>query len=304
MDYKTKQTLLGILVANAFVIAVMMSTKYLINHYQNTPGTFIWAEFVILPILMGIISAWFWRNLNFRAWTLIGYACYNIITSLFLSYLFMGEGTICLVIVSPLVLVFVYVGLIIGRAMFKNNNQQVNVSIVALLIAILVMDGLSKHEFENEVSDTITINAPVNKVWPNVVAFKRIEQKPTFWLFQIGLPSPMETIVTGYYKGAGRKCIFSNGYTFGERISTFEPGHDLVFDITDQPRDPEIMNHLDLIRGEFVLKDNGNGTTTLTGNSWYKLYVFPAWYYDMWTQSIVRNVHTRVMAHIKELSEK
>jgi uncharacterized protein YndB with AHSA1/START domain len=166
-----------------------------------------------------------------------------------------------------------------------------------------VFDSFSTHQYENEVSDTITIHAPPYKVWKNVVAFKKIKQKPNFWLFQIGLPSPMETTVDGYYKGSGRKCIFSNGYTFGEKISAFEPNHDLVFDIIDQPRDPEIMNHLDLIRGEFLLKDNGNGTTTLTGNSWYKLYVFPAWYYDLWAQSIVRNVHTRVMQHIKELSE-
>ena len=85
---------------------------------------------------------------------------------------------------------------------------------------------------------------------------------------------------------------------------TYEPGKDLTFDIVHQPRDPEIMGHVDILRGQFLLKDNGNGTTTVTGNSWYKLYVFPTWYYDLWAESIVRNVHIRVMEHIKELSEK
>ena len=78
----------------------------------------------------------------------------------------------------------------------------------------------------------------------------------------------METTVDGYYVGAGRKCIFSNGYVFGEKISTFKPEQDLVFDIINQPHDPEIMQHLDLLKGEFVLKDNKDGTTTLIGNSW------------------------------------
>jgi len=85
---------------------------------------------------------------------------------------------------------------------------------------------------------------------------------------------------------------------------TYEPNSNLTFDVTSQPRDPEIMEHLDLVRGQFILKDNGDNTTTLTGNSWYKLYVLPAWYYDTWAQSIVRNVHIRVMDHIKELSEE
>jgi hypothetical protein len=154
------------------------------------------------------------------------------------------------------------------------------------------------------VSDSMVINAPPDKVWPNVVSFKPIEQKNNFWLFQIGMPSPRATTVTGNYVGAGRKCIFSNGYVFDEKIVTYQPGKDLTFDIIAQPRDPEIMGHIDIKRGQFLLKDNGDGTTTLIGNSWYSLLVFPTWYYDIWAQSITRNVHFRVMEHIKELSEK
>jgi len=101
-----------------------------------------------------------------------------------------------------------------------------------------------------------------------VVSFEKIKEKNNYWLFQAGMPSPMATTVTGYYKGAGRKCIFSNGYIFDEKIVTYEPNQDLIFDIVGQPQDPEIMGHIDIIRGQFLLKDNGNGTTTLVGNSW------------------------------------
>ena len=62
--------------------------------------------------------------------------------------------------------------------------------------------------------------------------------------------------------------------------------------------------YIDIQRGQFLLKDNGDGTTLLTGNSWYQLYVFPVWYYDIWAKSITRNVHLRVMDHIKILSEQ
>lgn len=114
----------------------------------------------------------------------------------------------------------------------------------------------------------------------------------------------MQTTVTAYKKGAGRKCIFSNGYVFDEKIVTFDVNKDLTFDIIGQPQDPEIMGHIDIERGQFLLKDNGDGTTTLVGNSWYSLKVFPIWYYDLWAESITRNVHLRVMDHIKVLSEK
>jgi uncharacterized membrane protein YsdA (DUF1294 family)/uncharacterized protein YndB with AHSA1/START domain len=297
----TNQRLNGFVVSNLVAFCIIWLDKFIMGQGNSV---LVYSEFVIIPMLMGIICAWFWRNLNLAKTELIIQSCFNCFIAIMLSFVFLGEGVICLIIVSPLLLLFINTGAFLGRVMFRNNNQKLNMSMLSLLLLVMVNDLTSKHQYENEVSDTILIHAPANKVWKNVVAFKPIKQENSFWLFKIGLPSPMATTVDGYYKGAGRKCIFSNGYTFGEQISVFEPGRDLVFDIINQPRDPEIMNHLDLLKGEFNLKDNGDGTTTLTGNSWYKLYVFPTWYYDLWAQNIVRNVHVRVMQHIKVLSEQ
>jgi len=300
MSTDRQQKIKSFIIPNVFSIATMAITRYFIN---DGAGQLIASEFIIIPMVMGIICAWFWKDLELVWAQRILYSSLNLFITIGLSYLFLKEGVICLVIVSPVILIFVLIGVSIGRIMFRKINNTLNVSIISILLFVFIMDAISKHTYENEVSDTIIINAPPGKIWKNVVAFEKIKQENQFWLFKMGLPSPIQTTVDGYYNGAGRKCIFSNGYVFGERISTYEPGKNLVFDIIDQPRDPEIMNHLDLLRGQFLLKDNGNGTITLTGNSWYKLYVFPTWYYDIWAQSIVRNVHIRVMDHIKEISE-
>jgi hypothetical protein len=293
----------GYFFANAFAFILMGMSKVLFTPIGGS-GVLIFSEFIIIPVLMGIISAWYWKNLQLRGKTLTWYSCLNGFIAILLSFVFLGEGFICLIIVSPLIFCFVIAGAFLGRSMFNRNDTTLNVSVLALLIFIFVTDSLSKHQYENMVSDTIIINAPPAKVWNNVVAFEPIQQKNNFWLFRIGMPSPMATTVTGHYNGAGRKCIFSNGYTFGEKIVTYDENANLTFNIIDQPRDPEIMGHIDIERGQFLLKDNGNGTTTLTGNSWYKLYVFPVWYYDIWAQSITRNVHFRVMEHIKQISER
>lgn len=291
--------LLGFIVPHVFGMAVIGLTKYT----QMESGVLVFSEFVILPVIMGIISAWFWRDWELPGRRLTLFSIYNTLIAALASSVFLGEGFICLIIVSPLIFSFMVLGAFMGMGMFKRNNQKLNVSIIAALLFVFIGDSLSTHHYENMVSDTIVVNAPPNKVWQNVVAFKRIKQPDKFWLFRIGMPSPVESTVTGYYEGAGRKCIFSNGYVFDEKIATYQPGVNLTFDVTHQPRDPEIMNHIEILRGQFILKDNGNGTTTLTGNSWYKLYVFPVWYYDIWAQSITRNVHLRVMEHIKALSE-
>ncbi|TDQ08398.1 SRPBCC family protein [Pedobacter metabolipauper] len=290
----------GIVVSNFFAFAIIGLSKYF---EAQVLGTLVASEFIIIPVLMGIISAWFWRKLDLKNKAVTGYSIINGFVAILLSYFFLGEGIICLLIVSPLIFSFILIGSFYGKRVFKKKSQTLNISIVSLLLLVFVADSLSEHNYVNLVADKMVINAPPEVVWKNVVAFEKIKQKDKYWLFKIGMPSPMETTVDGYYEGAGRKCIFSNGYIFDEKIVTYKPNENLTFDITGQPLDPEIMGHIDIIRGQFLLKDNGDGTTTLTGNSWYKLYVFPAWYYDLWAESITRNVHLRVMDHIQELSE-
>lgn len=294
------QLLRGFLISNFFSLGLIGIGKWLNLHI----GILVYSEFVIIPLLMGIISVWFWKNLELTGKPLTGYSCLNGLLAILLSFIFLKEGIICLLIVSPLIFCFVITGAFIGRAMFRKNSQRLNVSIISLLLGLFMVDSLSVHQYENMVADEVIIHATPDKVWQHVVAFKPIEEKDDYWLFRIGMPSPKATTVEGYFKGADRKCIFSNGYVFGEKIVTYNQNENLTFDITEQPRDPEIMGHIDILRGQFLLKDNGDGTTTLTGNSWYRLYVFPVWYYDIWAESITRNVHWRVMKHIKELSEK
>ncbi|MES2829844.1 MAG: hypothetical protein V4687_16925 [Bacteroidota bacterium] len=292
----------GFIASNLFAILAVGLLKY--SGIQKD-GTLIFSVFIIVPFAMGIINAWFWIKIEAaRSRTLGWYSVLNSLIAIFLSAVFLREGVICLLIVSPLIFALNLTGLFTGKSMFRKRNQKLNVSVFSMLFVVFVADSLSEHNYVNLVADEVVINARTDEVWKHVVAFDKIEKKPNYWLFNAGMPSPMQTTVDGYYEGSGRKCIFSNGYIFDEKIVTYQPNKNLTFDIVGQPLDPEIMGHIDILRGQFLLRDNGNGTTTLIGNSWYKLHVFPVWYYDIWAKSITRNVHLRVMDHIKELSEK
>jgi hypothetical protein len=298
----------GIGVANATALVIIYLSKILIyvgEHYHsyNLPTVFIYSDFIIVPILMGIICAAFWQKLEMKSWSYVGYSLICGCVSIALSALLLGEGYICLIIVSPLLFGFIIGGAFIGKVMFRKKSKTLNTSVLSVLLIFFMTDIWSDHNYFNKVSDTIIVKAKPDEVWKHVVSYERIKTPNKYWLFNIGMPAPVESTVDGYYQGAGRKCIFSNGYTFDEKMVIYNPESNLTFDVTNQPRDPEIMGHIDILRGQFLLKDNGNGTTTLTGNSWYRLYVFPTWYYDIWAKSITRNVHLKVMQHIKELSE-
>ncbi len=301
---KAKKIIQGIAVANALAMMLIGLSKWIVSESEPLWNVFVFSDFVIVPLLMGFVCAYFWRDLKLTGVKYGLYSLCNSVVAVVFSTLFLGEGYICLIIVFPLLLGFNIIGTVIGAAVFKRKSNTLNTSVIGLLLLTCVFNALtSPHSYENKVSDTMVINAPPSVVWKYVVAYDYNNEKDKYWLFKIGLPSPVQSTVEGYYKGANRKYVFSNGYIFDEKISVYEPCKDLTFDITHQPKDPEIMEHMDLLKGQFLLTDNGNGTTTLTGNSWYRLYVFPTWYYDLWASSVVRNVHTRVMEHIKKIAE-
>ncbi|TBL74677.1 hypothetical protein [Paenibacillus thalictri] len=303
MSERAKDIIKGILISNIFALVCVGVTYYIINVIKGIEGFLVLSEFVLLPMIVGIINSYFWRRHKISAGPSFGYGFLNLIVVVAVSFFFMGEGVICIVIVSPLIYLFIMAGILCGKFMFNSNKHTLNISILAALSSMFLVNMITAAPSNDLVADRIVINASPQTVWQHVVSFPPIEDEPKFWLFQLGLPSPLQSTAEGSYLGAERKCIFSNGIVFDEKIVEYEPNLKLTFDITKQPDDPEILGHLNLIRGQFLLQDNGDGTTTLIGNSWYDLKIKPSFYFDLWTQSIISNVHIRVMNHIKELSE-
>ncbi len=275
-----------------------------LNSYQDNAGSvLISSDFVLVPVVMGLVAAFFWKDLRLTKMERFLYTLANTGFGLISGGVFMGEGVICLLIVSPLLLGFVSLGELGGHWLFQRSNNHLNFSLIPLAVALMIADVLSPHHYANAVSDTVVIHAPPAQVWKHLAAVPLIPEKPDYWLFRMGLPYPTHATVNGQGVGATRQCVFSQNCVFQEKIVAWEPDHRLTFDVTAQPRDPEILGHARVKRGQFVLRDNHNGTTTLVGTSWYELYVFPAWYYDLWASAIARQVHLRVMDHIKDLSE-
>ena len=169
---------------------------------------------------------------------------------------------------------------------------------------LALSESVYHSDRQDVVTDRILIHAPPAQVWPHVLAFPEIPDPPSYWIFRLGLPYPTTTTNGGNFVGADRQCIFSNGVVIRERVAEFVPNEKLTFDVAEQPTDPEAYGHITLHRGQFVLQDSHDGTTTLIGSSWYTLHVRPRWYFDLWTRDMSRAVHLRVMNHVKRLSEQ
>ena len=295
----------GTLLANALGGALLLAVTWLVQTHRNTDTAtlIVWPSFFLIPFLVGMMAAWFWRGLNRTlGWTFLD-ALWVTLAGLAAAAVVLREGIVCLVIVSPILYVFIFCGVLLGRLWFRPNYSRLQLTIFPLLVLITVADSLYHSEQTAVLTDRILIQAPPAKVWPHVLAFPEIPDRPDYWIFRLGLPYPTMTTNGGNFVGADRQCIFSNGVVMKERVAEFVPNEKLTFDVAEQPSDPEAYGHITLHRGQFALQENRDGTTTLTGSSWYTLHVRPRWYFDLWTRDMTRAVHLRVMNHIKRLSE-
>ena len=310
MNARTKKIIAGILAANALALGVALLTWILFfltggrrSDGNDNPFVFVASDFILVPMAMGAVTAYVWRDLDLKRQEAAGGSFVSLLLGCALSAIVLREGTICLLMALPLVVTFQWVGYRIGKALANRKSRPLNATLAPLFLLLITANVLTTRGYDGAETDRIVIHAPARKVWRYLAGYPAIAAPPDYWLWRIGLPVPVQSTANGSAVGAARKCLFTGNVALDERITQSTPERELAFDVVSQPKDPEIVGHFTLHRGQFLLKDNGDGTTTLTGTSWYTLNVHPAVYYDLWVQDIVSHVHLRVMRHIKILAE-
>ena len=171
--------LIGVVLSNLFAFVTIALTHWALEHFKGAEGVLVMAEFFIIPLVMGMICAKTWRTRigigGYFLWSFI-----NFLFTLLWAWLFLGEGYICLIIVSPIIYLSLVAGSFIGRALFKRNNRTLNASVFGLILFLYVFDVFSSHDYRAAVRDELVINAPPEVVWPHVVAFDPIQDEPEF----------------------------------------------------------------------------------------------------------------------------
>ena len=307
-DALGRSTLLGIVLSNAMLFTALCVLRFGLlpslgaDDYASTVAI---TSFFVLPFAMGVVAAFFWTRERTSGWLLfLGLPFANTLFALAMAAICFGEGVFCLLIVSPLTLIAMVLGTGAGASLARRRRSgPLQMSLAGVAILFGIGDMILDKEYHATVADVVIIDAPPEVVWPLVVETPYVDEEPEYWFFRAGLPMPVGTTVEAHRTGARRQCVFSSGAVFDEVMTVYEPNRNLTFDIVAQPLDPEIMGHIDMKRGQFILEDLGDGRTKLTGTSWYTLHIAPAWYFDLWAESIARNVHVRVMEHVRRIAE-
>jgi uncharacterized membrane protein YhaH (DUF805 family) len=228
------------------------------------------------------------------------------------------EGVICLLMASPLIFALALVGGVVGYAIqtrpwLLDQTATLSLALLLALPALMAAESAGEPEpAERVVRTEVIIDAPPQRVWPHVIAFPPLEE-PDEWYFRTGIAYPQRAEIHGSGVGAVRHCVFTTG-TFVEPIDVWHEPTLLRFRVTEQPEPlrewspytihpPHLDHYLTSRQGEFRLEALPGGRTRLIGTTWYSNRMWPAAYWDLWSDAIIHRIHGRVLTHVKTLAE-
>jgi Polyketide cyclase / dehydrase and lipid transport len=288
-------------------------------------GTFVfagygWGLFVAIPFSVGMGAALVFGSHESRS---LG-ACIGVavLANLILGGVIIAsaiEGLMCMIMALPIALVLAVLGGMVGYTLqHRPRGREHSPAMMALLLFLSPGVMTTEWLFPREapllhVVSSIEVNAPPERVWKHVVSFAELPP-PEETIFRAGVAYPIRARIEGSGPGAIRYCEFSTG-PFVEPIKIWDEPRLLQFSVTANPRPmrewspyPNVEpKHLDgyLVsqQGQFRLVALPGGRTLLEGTTWYQHHLWPAGYWQVWSDAIIHRIHLRVLRHVKALSE-
>jgi len=284
-------------------------------------ATYGWSLFVALPFCHGLASVLLYgyhRPRNLGSCILVSLLSPAVLGLVLLAVAI--EGVICLIMAWPIAAALSLIGGSIGYLVQLRPRAQRQVP-AALMLLILLLPALMGAEYVDppsppvfEVRTSIEIGAPPQAVWRQLIAFADLPA-PEEWIFRIGVAYPTRARLEGTGVGAIRHCVFSTG-AFTEPITVWDEPHLLRFKVTANPPPLEewtpyseihpahLKGFLVSRQGQFLLTPLPGGRTRLEGTTWYQHHMWPAAYWQLWSDAIIHRIHLRVLNHIKFQAEQ
>lgn len=281
-------------------------------------GGFEFGQLFIAPMFLGMMGGFavgFVRKQTVKGlWSsLIPFFLVNIVLYLALNL----DGMICLFMGAPLVGGEYVMGFamtfFLAQAIVKSTFPVLSLAMVALTAWWYGGPGPAKNNVV-ETTTSVVVDAPVERVW-DVLKKGGPVPESDYFLYKLGVAHPMRTEYYGYRVGDLRICRLSTG-PMPERITEWSPGEAIGFRVIDTPAPMKELNpfypdtgpsHLydtySVLRGRITLTALPGGRTELTGTTWSVNRMEPLWYWRLWTEEIVHQVHREVFAEVKKESE-
>jgi hypothetical protein len=137
------------------------------------------------------------------------------------------EGSICIVLMTPVLFFFASIGGLCG-AEYRDLNDDSETTIRSLLILPLLVVFAENYvpvsPQELQITDSVVINAPPARVWKEIIEARNIrpEELPRSVSHIIGVPKPLEGVNVSTPNGEVRYSKWERGVNFRAKITNRE----------------------------------------------------------------------------------
>lgn len=283
------------------------------NHFED----YGIALFVIAPITLGFLSALFYHMFQTRKlWQSILIAIITVVVLGLASIAFLMEGAICVLMASPILLLGATVGSVIGYYVAKSVRRKYKLMVIGLITPFLAMgveDQLDLQPTPQTTVSSVIVAAPPQAVW------EVLEQPLDFGLqehalFKAGITYPHTMQLQHQSDREALHVVHSRG-SIDLPIVSMKDNQEFIFQIEETPEPmkelspmgdfdaPHLHGYFNAYLGGFILEDLGNGHTRLTGSTSYSYKIYPANYWQHWTNYLIDQMHLYVLNAVKTKTE-
>jgi len=306
-----KAALVGVLSGTAYGIVARFVAEF--NALGNAFAVMSVAFLFLVPLVLGALTV---RGLPDPSW---GYRIFTPWIPTFLvviAAVAVGwEGSICVAMALPVLLVFSSVGGILGA-----THAAQRPGVRPLLVALPFIVGPFERRIDAptvvvETSTDITIAAPPDVIWPLVTSVDSIrpsEQRPALFI-RLGFPRPISAKIDRAGVGGIRVARFERGLEFTETVTAWEDRHRLSFTIEPNTAaipattlDPHVTiggPFFDVLTGTYELYPLTAGSTRLRLRSQHRLSTRFNLYAGWWADHIMRSIQENILEVHKARAE-
>lgn len=272
------------------------------------------AFLILTPFSVGAISVYIpWRRGPVPFGKQVMLSSVTMVAFILSMFLFFIEGLVCIVLVLPIFVVMSIVGGVAMGAILHYTNYRRGAIRAVLLLPLLVAP--LEHQLPSIpetrlVTTSITINAPAEQIWQQLGSVKDIKRSelPFALVHFMGVPYPLEAEMKGEGLGALRTSTWEKGVTFGERITAWNPPHQMVYEFEIAPDSipkDALDRHVEMggeyftvLNGGYTLMPLENGSTEVTLHTVYQNRSSLKLYGAIWGDFILDDFHHVILSLI------
>ena len=233
---------------------------------------------------------------------------------------FLGEGVICLVLLTPLWLPAAVAGSLLTFGIRRRIRERGRLFCAALLL-VPVLAAQVEAQFPPRpqtftVRREVMIDAPPERVWPLLVAIPSVSPQEGRWNVAqdlLGIPRPLSASLERRGGRIVRLARWQSDIRFEEHVTGWRHGRWIAWDFafpnpsvrerTDRHISPD-GRHLRIERGAYRLEPAPGGRTRLTLEAEYVLQTPLNLYAAWWGEVLLGGIQDNVLAIVRERAER